>query len=136
MWWNLINSLAAVAGVAVAAKALSDTKRVTKAMNRPELIFCDKHDSSNLMTQYGFYVRNVGRATAVNIDFPDEYLRKYNFLAGWRQIRRDLGPGDETKCAMGPTRFEPSITDLVITYEETDGTKHQTTYSNKKLSFS
>lgn len=136
MVWNILNSVAAIGGVVLAWHAIRESHRVAKAMNRPELIFCDKHDSSDLMTQYGFYVRNVGKATAVNIDFPDEYLRKYSFLAGWRQIRRDLGPGDETKCAMGPTRFEPSITDLVITYEETDGTKHQTTFRNKKLSFS
>lgn len=135
MVWSILNSVGALAAVGLGVWTLIVNRRLEQARMRPELIIVDRHISSGLQMQYGLYVCNVGKSTAINVEIPDQFISAYPFLSEWRKIRRDLGPGAETMCATGPEMFVPQISNLLITYEDSDHREHSMELNDGRLSF-
>ena len=136
MLWNIINTTIALFAIAWTVRNSKSIAKREKDTMRPAVVLKDRHHSSDLSTQYGLYFINIGRSAAINVDIPDEYLKRYNFLRKWREIRRELAPnGDETMCASGPKQFTPFIDDLVIKYEDSAGVAYSTHLNKGRIQF-
>lgn len=138
MFWNILNSAAALFAVFWSVKTSNDTKR----RERPSIVFKDLRVSSDRFVDraFGSYQLcfvNLGSREAINITISEKSIEQYPFLTKWNEIRRELpSHGGMTVCARGTSSFEKSISEIDRDYEDASGKKYSTSFKNGKFVFS
>ena len=127
--WSILLSLLAIV---VSIGALIYSRREHIAERRPYLVFSEEQIEEGKAT--GFYLRNIGRGTAFNLDIPDKYVDNHDFLKDFSQIPRNVAVDGVTMFARwnGNRRLITKDLYLEVTYEDSEGRKYRTVLDGLK----
>ena len=111
--------------------------RYNIANRRPHLIFSEEQIVESEIRKTGFYLRNIGLGPAFNIEIPDMYIQKHEFLKAFHEIPRNIPPDGATLFHIihGDHRYITNNLVISVTYEDHQGRKYQTTLQSMKHSF-